>query len=46
MRVWPLEIGLQWQVSNHFKQLSLRVMVVSVEVKVLGMSLGRCGLRR
>jgi len=29
----PFEIGFQEQASNHLKQLSLRVMVVSVEEK-------------
>jgi hypothetical protein len=30
----PFEVGFQKQASNHFKWLSLREMVISVEVKV------------
>ena len=33
MRVWPLEIGLQEQVSNHLKLLWSKAMVVSVKEK-------------
>jgi len=29
----PFDVGFQKQASNHFKWLSLRVMVISVEVK-------------
>ena len=35
MRVWPLGIGLQDQVSNHVELLRLRVLVVSVDEKAL-----------
>jgi len=37
----PFEIGFQEQVSNHLKQLLLRVMVVSVEEKAMKKSSGR-----
>jgi len=30
----PAEVGCQRQASNHFKRLLLRVMVVSIEVKL------------
>jgi len=33
MRVWPLEAGLQEQVSNHLKLLWSNAMVVSVKEK-------------
>ena len=35
--VWPLGTGLQEQVSNHPKLQWLRVIVVSVEGKGIGM---------
>lgn len=34
MKVWPFGVGFQEQASNHFKRLSLRVVVVSIEVKL------------
>ena len=33
MRVWPLEVGLQEQASNHLKLLWSKAMVVSVKEK-------------
>jgi hypothetical protein len=33
MRVWPLEVGLQEQASNHCKLLESRALVVSVAGK-------------
>ena len=33
MRVWPLEVGLQEQASNHLKLLWSKAKVVSVKEK-------------
>jgi hypothetical protein len=41
MKEGPSESVFKEQVSNHFKLLSLRVKVVSVEVKALSLNLSR-----
>lgn len=35
MEVWPSEVGLQGQASNHLMRLSLRDVVVSDEEKAV-----------